>query len=122
VRRASRKARFRSYGNRCQIAEVCVVAVDAYVIDTLMPDLVGHDRQPSAFVVYLCLWRLTSGGNEVVMVSLRDLAEHTGLSKRAVQDALLRLHRRKLIGVRRESITAIPEYRVHRPWVRKVET
>jgi hypothetical protein len=25
--------------------------LDAYIIDTLMPDLVGHDRQPSAFLV-----------------------------------------------------------------------
>jgi len=98
-----------------------VVAVDAYVIDTLMPDLVGHDRQPSAFVVYLSLWRLTGGGTRTVTASLRDLAEHTGLSKRAVQDALLRLHRRRLIGVKREGITAIPEYRVHRPWARKTE-
>jgi len=98
-----------------------VVAVDACVIDTLMPDLVGHDRQPSAFVVYLCLWRLTGGGTKRVTVSLRDLSEHTGLSKRAVQDALLRLHRRRLIGVKRESITAIPEPRVHRPWVRRAE-
>ena len=29
--------------------------LDAYIIDTLMPDLVGHDRQPSAFIVYLYL-------------------------------------------------------------------
>ncbi len=32
------------------------------------------------------------------------------------QDALGRLQRRKLIGIRRESSTAIPEYTVHRPW------
>ena len=95
------------------------VPIDAYVIDTLMPDLVGHDRQPSAFVVYLWLWRRTAGGDVAVTVSLRDLAEGTGLSKRAVQDALSRLHRRRLIGVRREGITAIPEYRLHRPWARK---
>jgi hypothetical protein len=33
-----------------------------------------------------------------------------------VQDALGRLHRRKLIGIRRTSITAVPEYTVRRPW------
>src|SRR5438270_85027 len=33
------------------------VEVDSYVIDILLPDLVGHDRQPSAFLVYLFLWR-----------------------------------------------------------------
>jgi hypothetical protein len=30
--------------------------IDAYILETLMPDLVGHDRQPSAFLVYLFLW------------------------------------------------------------------
>jgi len=29
--------------------------VDAYVIDVLMPDLIGHDRRPAAFAVYLYL-------------------------------------------------------------------
>ena len=92
------------------------VAIDAYVIDALMPDLVGHDHQPSAFLVYLFLTRHAGQGS--VQVSLRDLADGTGLSKRAVQDALSRLHKRKLIGIKRESITAVPEYRVHTPWVR----
>ena len=32
------------------------VPVDDYVLDTLMRDLVGHDRRPSAFLVYLYLW------------------------------------------------------------------
>ena len=27
------------------------VTLDPYVVDTLMADLVGHDRQPSAFLV-----------------------------------------------------------------------
>ena len=37
------------------------VELDPYVIDTLMADLIGHDRQPSAFLVYLLLWRHTLG-------------------------------------------------------------
>jgi hypothetical protein len=32
------------------------VRFDFYVLDGLMPDLVGHDKQPSAFIVYLYLW------------------------------------------------------------------
>jgi hypothetical protein len=32
-------------------------AIDAYVVDVLMPDLVGHDRRPATFVVYLFLLR-----------------------------------------------------------------
>ena len=35
--------------------------IDAYVIETLMRDLVQHDRQPSAFLVYLLLWQRSTG-------------------------------------------------------------
>jgi DNA-binding transcriptional MocR family regulator len=95
------------------------VELDAYVLDTLMRDLTGHDRQPSAFLVYLSLWRLAgSGDGGTTRASLRDLTDATGLSRRAVQDALGRLHRRKLIAIKRESITAVPEYTVLRPWRR----
>lgn len=52
---------------------------------------------------------------------LREIAEGTGLSKRAVQDALTRLAARRLVSVERASITAIPRYRVHRPWARRPE-
>ncbi|MBI3490297.1 MAG: helix-turn-helix domain-containing protein [Acidobacteria bacterium] len=89
------------------------------MLDTLMPDLVGHDRQPSAFLVYLLLWRQTHGGGAATtQVALRDIAEATGLSKRSVQGALGRLAKRKLISVARESITAVPVYTVLRPWRR----
>jgi DNA-binding transcriptional regulator YhcF (GntR family) len=65
----------------------------------------------------LYLWSRTVAAPErAAAVSLRELADVTGLSKRATQDALGRLQRRKLIGIRRESSTAIPEYTVHRPW------
>jgi hypothetical protein len=102
---------------------VRTIEVDAYVIDTLMVDLVGHDHQPSAFLVYLFLWRRTRGeGVDQTALSLRTIAEGTGLSRRGVQDALARLAQRQLIDAERESITAIPRYRVHRPWVRWMET
>jgi hypothetical protein len=95
------------------------VMVDAYVLDTLMADLVGHDRQPSAFLVYLFLWRRTHGcGEETVQVSLLDISTGTGLSKRAVQEALRLLAKRRLLSIQREGITAIPVYGVRRPWVR----
>jgi hypothetical protein len=68
---------------------------------------------------YLFLWRQTHGaGKPHAQVALIDIAEATGLSKRAVQDALGRLAKRKLIAVARESITAVPVYSVHRPWRR----
>lgn len=90
---------------------------DAYVIDVLMPDLIGHDHQPSAFVVYLRLWRLTAGGQKPsVPTSLRALAEQTVLSKRTIQEAVSTLERRRLIQIERAMPTAVPAYRVLRPW------
>lgn len=100
-----------------------MVEVDDYVLDTLMRDLVGHDRQPSAFLVYLSLWREAArrdGGS--VALSLREISERTGLSRRSVQDSLARLRRRRLIGVRRETVTAVAEYTVMRPWRRQPRT
>ena len=93
------------------------ITFDAYVIDTLMHDLIGHDRAASAFVVYLYLWRESLGRDApTVQTSLRTIAEGTGLSKRGVQDALTVLARRRLIGIARQSITDIPVYTVRRPW------
>ena len=95
------------------------IRLDPYIVDTLMPDLVGHDRQPSAFLVYLFLWRHTHGeGDTQMQVALRDVAEGTGLAKRSVQDALTRLVRRGLVEVSRASITAVAMYRVRQPWRR----
>lgn len=95
------------------------IEVDDYLVDTLMADLVGHDRQPSAFLVYLFLWRHTHGaGKESAQVSLFDLATATGLSKRSVQEALRWLSKRRLLSIQRAGITAIPVYSVRRPWVR----
>jgi hypothetical protein len=95
------------------------VAVEAYVFDTLMHDLIGHDRAASAFVVYLHLWRRSLGmGEGSVQTSLRDIAEGTGLSKRGVQEALTVLSRRQLVGIARRTLTDIPVYTVKRPWRR----
>jgi hypothetical protein len=32
------------------------IPIDEYVVDVLLPDLVGHDHAPTAFVVYIVLW------------------------------------------------------------------
>lgn len=93
--------------------------IDTYILDTLMRDLVGHDRQPSAYLVYLFLWTETHGARRAsTQQALIDIAESTGLSKRGVQDALGQLAKRKFITVERESITAVPVYTVLRPWRR----
>jgi hypothetical protein len=94
------------------------VELDAYILDSLMPDLVGHDRQPSAFLVYLFLWRGTRGGHEPLQASLLDIVAGTGLAKRTVQAALQTLARRRLVVTARTSITAVPIYTLRRPWRR----
>jgi len=93
--------------------------LDSYIVDTLMADLLGHDRAPSAFVVYLFLWRHTKGaGRGAFGASLQSIATETGLSKSSVQNALGRLKRRRLISVRRDGPTAPCRYDVHEPWKR----
>jgi len=92
---------------------------DDYVFETLMPDLIGHDRTPSAFIVYLKLWH-TSGGprRRGASLSLSTLAVETGLSKSSIQSAVRRLERRGLVSVRQASPTAVPVYAVMAPWRR----
>lgn len=91
--------------------------VDQYIADVLLRDLVGHDRSPAAFVVYLYLWRRTLGERKkFVRMSHRQISVDTGLSKSAVQQALRILHRRGLVKSKRPHQTATPEHRVERPW------
>jgi len=91
--------------------------VDNYVVDVLLRDLVGHDRSPAAFLVYLFLWRRTAGRRRKwERSSHREIAEETGLSKSAVQQALRILHRRGLVRSRRRHETDTPEHSVQRPW------
>ena len=93
--------------------------LDSYVVDTLMGDLLGHDRAPSAVVVYLYLWRHTRGAAKPFAgLSLQTIASETGLSKSSVQNALRRLKRRKLVSVKRDGPTAPCRYEVHEPWKR----
>jgi len=91
--------------------------IDPYVVDTLMQDLVGHDHRPSAFIVYLHFLRqCAQPADGVYRASLAQIAEGTGLSRRAVQDAIALLRRRKLLGVTVAAPTAVPEYAVRQPW------
>ena len=93
------------------------VPVDAYVLDVLLRDLVGHDKQPAAFLVYLHLYGLAARSKwRPVESSLRDIAEATGLSKSAAQTALDLLRRRELIATRIRYRTAKPRHRVLLHW------
>ena len=95
-------------------------SLDPYVLDVLMADLVGHDRAPSAYLVYLKLWHLCGGpGKKGRPLSLQTLATETGVSKSSVQSAVRRLKRRGLVQARRNAPTAVPLYTVLTPWRRK---
>lgn len=94
--------------------------LDAYVFDVLMPDLVGHDRRPAAFVVYLYLLHSAHAlGRDQVPASLQTIAVKTGLSKSAVQVALRHLKRRGLIGEEEVGTQVNPVRHVLRPWRRR---
>jgi hypothetical protein len=95
------------------------IALDPYILDVLMRDLVGHDHTPSAFLVYLWLWGRTDGGKRRFAASLAGIALETGLSKSSVQNAVRQLkQRRKLVAVTHDGPTAPPVYQVLTPWVR----
>lgn len=95
-------------------------SLDAYIVDVLMRDLIGHDRTPSAFIVYLWLWRKTRGsGRASIGASLKTIADETGLSKSSVQNALRALiERRRLVRAKRLGLTEAPIYEVLEPWKR----
>jgi DNA-binding MarR family transcriptional regulator len=95
-------------------AEPCVL--DRYVIEALMRDLVGHDRRPSAYLVYLAV--AAAAGEGRASLSLSQLAEQTGLSKRSVQGAVRHLAGRGLLQLTRGGETEIPRYQPLRPWRR----
>jgi hypothetical protein len=92
------------------------LALDPYVVETLLPDLVGHDRRASAFLVYLVI--ATANGGQRVALSHGQMAERTALSRRSVQGAVALLRRRELIEVTRRGPTEPSEYRALRPWRR----
>ena len=93
------------------------IPVDDYVIDVLMRDIVGHDRQPAAYLVYVWLYGQAARARwKPVPSSLRLIADATGLSKSAVQTALERLRARELIETNAVHPTAMPQHRVLRHW------
>ena len=93
------------------------IPVDDYVLDVLMRDLIGHDQQPAAYLVYLYLYgQATQKKWKPVVASVRTLADATGLSKSAIQTALANLRRRELIVSVRDHLTATSRHRVLRHW------
>jgi Helix-turn-helix domain len=94
-------------------------SLDHYVVDVLMPDLVGHDRHPATFIVYLYLLRTAATSKrDTFSVSLQTIATKTGLSKSTVQAAIRHLRRRRLLDPSVAATTTDPMRRVLRPWHR----
>jgi hypothetical protein len=90
--------------------------LDEYLTDVLMRDLVGHDRRPVSFLVYLWLAAEQQRRGSEVQISYQDLAESIGVSKSSAQSAVGWLLRRKLLTVSKASVTATPSYAVQSPW------
>ena len=93
------------------------IPIDDYVLDVLMRDLIGHDQQAAAYLVYLYLYSQAARKKWTpVVASLRTLADATGLSKSAIQIALATLRSRELVVTTRNHATATSCHRVLRHW------
>ena len=98
------------------MVNIAMLTVDDYVVDVLMRDLVGHDRSPASFLVYLWLIAEQARRHGSVQLSYQELAESVGLSKSSAQTAVNWLVRRKLLTATKKNATAVPSYTVLRPW------
>jgi len=95
-----------------------MLKLDDYVVDVLMRDLVGHDRKPVCFLVYLWLAAEEQRRGRAVQISYKELAESVGVSKSSAQSAVGWLVRRKLLSVTKQTVTATPRYTALTPWKR----
>ena len=98
------------------MVDIAMISLDDYVVDVLLRDLVGHDRRPVCFLVYLWLAAEQGRRDGAVEVSYREIAESVGVSKSSVQGAVSWLIRRKLLTARKATVTATPCYSVLSPW------
>jgi hypothetical protein len=96
--------------------------MDWYVTDVLMRDLVGHDRRPVSFLVYLWLAAEQKRRKGAVQISYGELAENVGVSKSSAQSAVGWLVRRRLLTVSKDNATAVPRYVVMSPWRERKNT
>lgn len=90
--------------------------LDDYIIDTLMRDLVGHDRKPVSFLVYVWLASEQAKSGSELRVSYQQVADSVGISKSSAQASIRWLLKRKLLTVKKETVTAKPVYTVRSPW------
>jgi hypothetical protein len=90
--------------------------LDPYITEVLLRDLVGHDRRPASFLVYIWLTAEQQRRASPVSISYQDLAESIGISKSSAQSAVAWLTRRKLLAVTKATVTATPAYKALAPW------
>lgn len=95
-----------------------MLRLDPYIVRVLLPDLVGHDRRPAAFLVYLWLYAEQSHAGAPVTVSYQRLAEAVGISRSSAQSAVALLLRRRLLSASKPRPTSTPSYTVLHPWQR----
>src|SRR5580693_2265970 len=93
-----------------------MISLDDYVFDVLLRDLVGHDRRPVCFLVYVWLAAESERRGGALEVSYRELAGGLGVSKSSVRGAGRCPVRRKLSAVTKSSMPAPPCYSVLTPW------
>ncbi len=93
-----------------------MIQLDDYVLDDLMRDLVGHDRRPATYLVYVWLAAEQQRRKKPVVISYSELAESTGLSKTSAQAAVGWLVRRRMLSVTKQNVTATPSYMIQTPW------
>ena len=106
-------------GNAIVMVAMERFSLDAYVVDVLLPDLVGQDRRPAAFIVYLFLLRQAAKcRRDTISVSLQSVTTRTGLSKSTVQSAIRHLRRRRLLDPGVNPAVTNPVRRILRPWLR----
>ena len=90
--------------------------LDPYITNVLLRDLVGHDRRPASFLVYIWFTAEQQRSASAVSISYQELAESIGISKSSAQSAVGWLVRRRLLAVTKTTVTATPEYKVLTPW------
>jgi len=93
-----------------------MIQLDDYILDDLMRDLVGHDRRPATYLVYVWLAAEQQRRKKPVVISYSELAESTGLSKTSAQAAVGWLVRRRMLSVTKQNVTATPSYMIQTPW------
>ena len=93
-----------------------MISLDNYIVEVLLRDLVGHDRRPVCFLVYLWMAAEQQRRKGKVEISYREIAESIGVSKSSVQAAVGWLVRRKLLAASKDKVTSTPRYTVLMPW------